>query len=202
MSSLQRRSVRLGRPTRLGLYIVGIGVWLTGGLWLLFHYFLVSQGEFGPQTNPLEPWWLKLHGAFAFATVWMFGLLWSVHVTKAWPISRRRLSGGMMAGTIGWLTLSGYLLYYVGNDNVRSVISVLHWAIGLAAPLAFLWHRFPRWRVSGTAKTMSLPSVASSPIESKSERRDDIPRFLTSLARVDVPESDRNTSGAQKAASD
>lgn len=141
MSRLQRESVRLGRPTRLALYVVSIGVWLTGGLWLLFHFFLVTQGEFGPQTNPLEPWWLRLHGAFAFATVWMFGLLWSVHVTKAWPFSRRRWSGGVLAGTIGWLTLSGYLLYYVGSDSARSAISILHWVIGLAVPLVFLWHR-------------------------------------------------------------
>ena len=110
MNGFQGQSVRLGRPTRLVLYVVSIGVWLTGGLWLVFRYFLGTQGEFGPQTNPLEPWWLGLHGAFAFATVWIFGLLWSMHVTKAWPFSRRRWSGGLMAGTIGWLTLSGYLL--------------------------------------------------------------------------------------------
>jgi len=141
MSTLKRQSVRLGRPTRLALYVAGIGVWLTGGLWLVFHYFLVSQGEFGPQTNLLEPWWLKLHGAFAFATIWMFGLLWSVHVTRAWPSSRRRWSGGLMAGVAAWLILSGYLLYYVGDDKARSVVSVLHWGVGLAAPVFFFCHR-------------------------------------------------------------
>jgi hypothetical protein len=46
-----------------------------------------------------------------------------------------------MAGVTGWLMLSGYLLYYVGDDTARSVISVLHWTIGLAAPVVFFMHR-------------------------------------------------------------
>jgi hypothetical protein len=131
----------LGRSRRWALYIIGIGVWLSGGLWLLFHYFLVKQGEFGPVANPLEPWWLKLHGAFAFAAVWMFGLLWGVHITKAWPHQRRRWSGGMLAGIFFLLILTGYLLYYIGDDKIRPLVSVLHWGIGLAGPIFFVWHR-------------------------------------------------------------
>jgi hypothetical protein len=151
MKGGKRPSLRLGSPRRLGLYIVGVSVWLSGGLWLLFHYFLVKQGEFGPQTHPLEPWWLKLHGAFAFAAIWIFGLLWGVHVTPAWPFRRRRWSGGAMTGVLFWLTVSGYLLYYVGNETARSFISVLHWSIGLACPLAFFWHR-ARSRKRGIAQ--------------------------------------------------
>lgn len=138
--SIQRRG-DLGRPMRLSLYVVALGVWLSGGLWLLFHHFFVRQGEFGPETNPLESWYLKAHGAFAVAAIWMFGLLWGIHVAKMWPFSWRRWSGGVMAGVLAWLTLSGYLLYYVGDDKTRSVVSFLHWSIGLAAPVFFLWHR-------------------------------------------------------------
>jgi hypothetical protein len=126
------------------LYSVGIGGWLTGGLWLLFHYFFVARGEFGLEANPLEPKWLMLHGAFAFASIWMFGLLWGAHVTVAWPSSRRRWSGIMVTCLLLWLTVSGYLLYYTGNEMVRSTASVLHWTIGLGCPIAFLWHRFRR----------------------------------------------------------
>jgi hypothetical protein len=132
--------VRLGRPKRLLLYVISIGVWLTGGLWLLFHHFLVKQGEFGPQNNWLEPWWLKFHGAFGFASIWLFGLLWAVHVTRAWPLARRRWSGGVMVGLMAWLILTGYLLYYIGNDEARSAVSILHWSIGLVAPIVFVWH--------------------------------------------------------------
>ena len=140
------RKPSLSRPRRLALYIIGIGVWLSGGLWLLFHYFLVQQGEFGPTPHPLEPWWLKLHGAFAFATIWIFGLLWGVHVTRFWPSGRRRWSGGVMTGVLAWLIVSGYLLYYIGEDKARSVVSILHWGLGLACPVFFLWHRIHRKR--------------------------------------------------------
>ena len=38
------------------------------------------------------------------------------------------------------LTLSGYLLYYVGSDSVRDIMALVHWAIGLALPLLTVWH--------------------------------------------------------------
>ena len=138
----------LGRPTRLTLYAVSLGVWFSGGLWLLLHNFFFKRGEFGPEINPLEPWCLKAHGAFSFAAIWMFGLMWGVHMTKLWPFSWRRWSGSLMAGVTALLILSGYLLYYVGDDKARSIVSTLHWGIGLAAPLFFLWHRVTfRWHV-------------------------------------------------------
>jgi hypothetical protein len=148
MSALVRKSGSLGPSRRWTLYIVGAGVWMTGGLWLLDHYFLVRQGEFGPTANPLEPWWLKLHGAFAFAAVWLFGLLWGVHITKTWPHKRRRWSGGVLTGVFALLIVSGYLLYYTGDDKVRPIVSIVHWGIGLACPVLFLFHRLRRQRRS------------------------------------------------------
>ena len=55
-----------------------------------------------------------------------------------------------MAGIFAWLILSGYLLYYVGNENARSVVSVLHWGIGIVSPICFGFHRlrFRRRHVS------------------------------------------------------
>jgi hypothetical protein len=146
------------------LYAVGVGVWLSGALWLLFHYFFAQEGDFGPRIHPMEPLFLKLHGAFSVAAIWMFGLLWGVHVTRAWPFSRRRWSGSVMTGLMLWLTLSGYLLYYIGSyyigsDTARSIVSVLHWLIGLGCPAAFLWHRFDFWRPSANR---SLPRIARS----------------------------------------
>lgn len=135
------KTVRLGRSRRWQLYIIGIGIWLSGGLWLLYHYFLVQQGDFGPVENPLTPWWLRLHGAFAFASIWIFGLLWGTHITVAWPRKNRRWSGGIFAGVFAVLIVTGYLLYYIGSDTVRPVISIVHWGIGLGSPAFFVLHR-------------------------------------------------------------
>ncbi|HEV2274416.1 MAG TPA: hypothetical protein VGR96_09635 [Acidobacteriaceae bacterium] len=144
MTASVRRAGSLGPRRRRALYVIGVGVWLTGGLWLIFHYFLVRQGEFGPVANPLEAWWLKLHGAFAFAALWIFGLLWGIHITKLWKHKNRRWSGGILAGIFVLLILSGYLLYYVGDDTVRPLISMVHWGIGLTIPFWFVWHRIQR----------------------------------------------------------
>jgi hypothetical protein len=140
-ASRARIPVRLPRSRHIAVYAIGIGVWLSGGLWLLFHYFVVHPGPFGPTSSPLEPWWLKLHGAFAFAAIWLFGLLWGVHIVAGWSGWRRRGTGGLMVAILGWLILSGYLLYYLGDETVRPLISLLHWVIGLAVPVAFTAHR-------------------------------------------------------------
>jgi len=145
-------SVRIARPRRLALYVIGAGTWLSGALWLLFHFVFVRQGEFGPETHPLEPGVLALHGGFSFAAIWLFGLLWADHITPAWPAARRRLSGGVLAGLLASLTISGYLLYYAGSDTARPIISTLHWTVGLAFPIGFLFHRLKRSRPPGRGR--------------------------------------------------
>ena len=142
-----RRQGSFGFARRWWIYVIAAGVWLSGGLWLLFHYFLQKQGEFGPSTNPLEPWWLKMHGAFAFASLWMGGLIWGVHITRFWPGRRRRWSGSILTAVFALLILTGYLLYYVADDHARPMISYIHWIIGLLCPTLFLWHRWARTRV-------------------------------------------------------
>lgn len=131
---------RLSAVNRLLVNAIGVGVWTSGVAWLGFHYFLVRQGQFGPERSPLEPWSLKLHGAFAFLALWLAGLLWGVHVVNGWSQGRRRWSGSMLAGLYLALILSGYLLYYAGDEG-RDAISLLHWVIGLAAPALYLGHR-------------------------------------------------------------
>ena len=141
MHRARRRVGQLTTFARWGTYAVGMGVWGSGIGWLAFHYFFARQSEFGPSRHPLERWWLAIHGAFAFSSVWAFGWLWATHVTRTWPLRRRRWSGSGLVGVVAGLTLTGYLLYYVGNDTARSALSILHWALGLACPIPFLLHR-------------------------------------------------------------
>lgn len=145
---MKRRAVegpiRLPTKRRWGVYAVAIGIWASGAAWLVLRYWLRRQGEFGPETNPLEPWALRAHGAFAFATLWALGLLWGAHVLNGWGAKRRRWSGAGLLGFLLFLTLTGYLLYYAGGDELRAVISPLHWVVGLGAPVLFILHRFAR----------------------------------------------------------
>lgn len=134
-------TARLPAGRRLLVNGVALGLWASGAVWLMFHYFLNAQGEFGPTPSPLEPWWLKLHGAFAFAALWTFGLIWGAHVVNGWSLGKRRASGVALLGAILALILTGYLLYYAGSDEIRAVVSSMHWVLGLGAPALYLAHR-------------------------------------------------------------
>src|SRR5215468_6376632 len=91
--SSRHRHPRLSRRQRTATYVALAAAWMSGALWLLFHYFLQRQGEFSLEPHPLEHWWLRLHGLCAFALLWLGGLLWALHVRHGlgWP--RRRRSG-------------------------------------------------------------------------------------------------------------
>ncbi|MBI3677640.1 MAG: hypothetical protein HY243_13600 [Proteobacteria bacterium] len=133
--------VRLSRARRWVTYGIGLGLWLTGVAWLVLHYFLQQQGEFGPAPHPLEYWSRAAHGLFGFAALWTFGLLWGAHIVGAWGTRRHRISGTMLLGLLVWLIASGYLLYYLGNDAAISAVALAHWAVGLTLPLPFFAHR-------------------------------------------------------------
>lgn len=150
-----RGPVKLSRHRRLWVYVILLGLWLSGAAWLVLHDFLRSKGEFGLESNPAEPWMLKAHGAFAFATLWLLGLLWGVHVLNGWHAGRRRWSGGLLLGAMIVLGASGYLLYYAGDDRLRGAISLAHWIVGLGAPGLFLLHRLIR---EGRTRRASAPA--------------------------------------------
>lgn len=135
---------RLTRTRRTAVYAIAGGVWLTGAAWLVLHYFMQRQGTFGAEPNPLEWWSLAAHGLFAFASLCLFGLLWGVHFGAAWRSLRRRVSGIAMFAAFAWLIASGYFLYYIGSDEARSAVAIIHWAAGLATPIPFILHRFAR----------------------------------------------------------
>ncbi len=136
---------RLSQRREALVYIVLGVLWASGIGWLAFHYLLLQTTEFGLLPHPLEAWWLRLHGAAAFATLWLIGLLWAIHLVPAWKM-RRRISGIALAVLLAVLVLSGYLLYYAGGDDARAVIALLHWIIGAALPLALLPHVLRRRR--------------------------------------------------------
>lgn len=135
-------TARLTRLRKWGVYGVAVGIWVSGVLWLGLHYFLRQKSAFGFETNPAEPWMMKLHGAFAFFALVGLGLLWGVHVLNGWFSNRRRWSGGIVFGLACFLGLTGYLLYYAGDDAFRDFVSIAHWSVGIGAIGVFLWHRF------------------------------------------------------------
>jgi hypothetical protein len=135
-----RTPLRLSRRRRHLIYAIGGTLWLSGALWLICHYFLMTKGPFGDTPSPLEPWWMRLHGAMAFGALWLFGLTWGVHIVAGWKTGRQRITGSIAAGVLAWLVISGYLLYYLTDDTWRNVSVLAHWTVGLALPVLLALH--------------------------------------------------------------
>lgn len=131
------RQIRLGSQHQAWVYVCVAALLLTGALWLLFHFFVSVKSEFGDTHHPLEVWWLKLHGFAAMGGLILFGSLMPVHIRTAWHQKRHRWTGGALVVVMSALALSGYGLYYAGNEEIRTWISNLHWVVGLAL-LVFL----------------------------------------------------------------
>jgi hypothetical protein len=134
------RSAKLARWQIWLITISGAVLWLSGAAWLLLHYFGQVEGEFGLETNPLEPWLLRLHGLVLIPALLGFGGLFVVHMPKGWKDRHQRKLGIGLTVMLAVLILSGYMLYYVGDDDLRGWSSIAHWAIGLVTPALFIWH--------------------------------------------------------------
>lgn len=137
---VHRRTARLASWQIWLLSTSGTGLWLSGSAWLLLHYFGQTPGEFGPEMNPLEPWMLKLHGFFLIPVLLSIGGMFVAHIPKGWDHRRQRFAGITLCAVLGALTITGYMLYYAGDELVREWTSLAHWTVGIALPAIFLWH--------------------------------------------------------------
>jgi len=59
---------------------------------------------------------------------------------RGWHQRRNLPLGIALLSVVFLLTLSGYALYYFGGEQARPWISAFHWGIGIASPLALVWH--------------------------------------------------------------
>ena len=102
--NLRKKSATLGVWQKRLLYGVFAVLWLTGAVWLYQPH----------------PFWLKVHGVAAMAFLMSFGALLLEHVPTGWDLNEHRPSGGSLLGASGVLILTGWGLYYFGNEEKRS----------------------------------------------------------------------------------
>jgi len=127
------------------LYALGGALLLSGLGWITAHYLLAGNGfvagfEFEGVPHPSELWWLRLHGASMIGFLVAFGALLPGHVGRGWRGRRNRHSGIFMLAAVAALALSGYGLYYLGDEATRPWISAIHWMIGIAAGAGLVYH--------------------------------------------------------------
>ena len=133
-------TIRFAVPHKKFLYSVFSLLWLSGALWLVFHYFFRVDGEFGITPHPAEIWWLRLHGLMVFAVLIALGSVLSNHARRAWQLNKNRYSGLLMKGLLLWLAISGYALYYFASESNENWLPVLHWGAGISVPLMLVSH--------------------------------------------------------------
>lgn len=132
--------IRFLKPHKYALYAAFALLWMSGALWLGFHYFLRVTGAFGETAHPLEIWWLRLHGLMAFAMLVAIGSVLPNHVRRAWHLRKNRSAGLGLSLMLLWLSLTGYALYYFSSDENDAWLPLLHWIAGLALPLMLVLH--------------------------------------------------------------
>jgi hypothetical protein len=124
---------RIGTVHRRLLYCTLAVLFVSGASWALSHHLTI-------RSYPGEPALMKIHGAAAMVALVLIGALLAAHVPAGWRLRRSRPSGMAMLIAAGLLAASGWLLYYLGDETAREVSSYAHLALGLALPVALLFH--------------------------------------------------------------
>ncbi len=140
LSGVSRCVIRLPAWQRKAVSLAFSALWLSGVAWLLLHYYLATEGDFGPRPHWLEPWSLRLHGLLAMIVLTVLGSLVPVHMKLAWARARNRAGGLLMVAVCVWLVLTGYALWYFANEANQDWLSRLHWLCGLGLPLILAAH--------------------------------------------------------------
>ena len=136
---MKRRALRLGRGHKLTLYAASALLLLSGAAWAWASQ-LDETAHALEFLRQLKPWLLRIHGFGAMTFVLLLGTLWPAHVRRAWHAHKNRPNGAFFLAAVGLLTLTGYALYYLGDETWRNATSQFHLWLGLGAPVLLYWH--------------------------------------------------------------
>src|SRR3954471_7510316 len=119
---------RIAVALRLGLYATFVVLLATGLAW----------EAVGP--GSLASALMMIHGAAAMLALVLAGTLFAQHVPAGWSAGKNRRSGIFLLAVLGWLALTGYLLYYAGGESPRYYASQSHLWVGIATALIGALH--------------------------------------------------------------
>ena len=136
---MKRRGLQLSPRHRTALYVVGGLLLVTGAAWARLHQ-LDQAGQVSDGLRLLKHWLMETHGLAAVGFVLLLGTLLPGHVRRAWRVRKNRANGAFFLAAMAFLTISGYLLYYLGDESWRQGMSRFHLWLGLAAPFLLVWH--------------------------------------------------------------
>jgi hypothetical protein len=136
---MKPRALQLHRAHRLLLYVISLTLFLSGIGWAWIQH-LDELGKAGDSLLQAKTGLIAIHGFSAMAFVLLLGTLLASHVRRAWLGRKNRPNGVFFLAAVSLLALSGYALYYLGNESVRAAVSRFHLWLGAAAPALLFWH--------------------------------------------------------------
>ena len=145
---MKRRRLQLSRRHRRTLYAVSIALFLSGVVWAVIHR-LDEAGRAGEGLRQWKTGLLQFHGLAAVGFVLLLGTLLPGHIRRAWHAKKNRGNGAFFLTTISVLIVTGYALYYLGNEAWREGFGNAHLWLGVAAPALLVWHVLSGRRATG-----------------------------------------------------
>lgn len=136
---MRGEGLRFSRRLRAWFYGVFGLLFLSGLGWLALH-LCSKRTDPDAAPSPAEPWLMKLHGAAAMATLVILGILIPIHIARGWNSGQNRKAGILVVSVCAALAVTGYALYYSGNETLRDASALSHDALGLLVPAALVWH--------------------------------------------------------------
>jgi heme A synthase len=142
-SKIRSRKEVLGPIQKNIFYGISVLLWLTGVVWLYYRYGVEAQGEPGFQNHPTSSLVLQIHGAAAIGFCIILGSS-LYHIRPGWKKKIQRFSGALLLSVCVLLILTGWGLYYLGDEQFRNITSVTHSFLGLILPVLVFVHV---WRI-------------------------------------------------------
>ena len=132
---------------------MGLVVLASGVAWLVMR---------DPSRPGLAAASMEIHGGAAMVLLVLIGAVSALHAPAGWRERRNRWSGAVVATALTVLALTGFLLYYLGDEQARAFASLLHWTVGFGAAALLGLHVWLGVRAAKAASYGSRPAPGAS----------------------------------------
>jgi len=134
---MQRSTFRLSWPLKGVVYLSFLALLVTGALWMYVQPHLEDEAWQAWEKFPRLM--MKIHGGAAMVALLVLGAV-TLHIKRGWKAKKNRLSGVVLIALCVFLILTGYGLYYAGDEEFRNWLSRWHGWIGLGTLLILPGH--------------------------------------------------------------
>jgi len=158
---MRPNGIKMSWRHRMALYLSFGALWVTGSAWYVLHDDQAARFFGGDGWGlSIPPVLLQIHGAAAMLALLGLGSLVPQHIKWAWTGRMNRSTGSLMIAVQAILVVTGYALYYAGDEGLRAYASQLHFVIGACCPVLLVWHIAEGRRRSAELKAASARARA------------------------------------------